>query len=148
MRKEFLIAIVSGITIGIVIAFGIWRANSAINSTNTKSSPTETETSNQTQKNPEGSSELIIAHPEENDIITSSPLVVSGITKPNTLLVISGEKNDYVTKSSADGSFEEEIDLIGGVNEILFAQSDSGNVSLTKSLRVVYSTEFAKELSE
>jgi hypothetical protein len=147
MRKEFIIAIISGITIGVVIAFGIWRANTAINTTKSISN-SDSGKSNQIQPIPENNVQLTIAQPEENDVIASSPVTLSGITEPDTVIVISGEQKDYIVKSSESGSFEQEVALISGVNEILFAYRENGDTALTKSLRVVYSTEFKEEESE
>jgi hypothetical protein len=146
MRKEFIIAIISGITIGIVVAFGIWRANTALKSEN--SSPIEENVAAQNQMVPTDSAQLTIIRPEEDDVVTSSPVKVSGITKPETTLVVSGEQRDYIIKSNEDGSFEVEVDLLGGVNEILFAHQENGNSAQIKSLRIIYSTEFEKEVSE
>ena len=147
MRKEFLIAIISGVAIGVAIAFGIWRANSAFNSneTTTTNSPTS-KTQNSTPNAETG--QLTIAEPEENDVITKSSVKITGITKSNTTLVISGEEEDYVVKSESDGSFEQEVDLKAGVNEIILAHPANGDAAQTKSLILVYSSEFQKELTE
>ena len=146
MRKEFIIAIISGITIGIIVAFGIWRANTALKSENSLSLPEANPTQN-TEKSPDGD-QMTIMSPEEDDVITASPIKVSGITNPNITLAISAEQKDYIIKTSEDGSFEQEIDLVGGVNEILIAQSGEGNITQLKSLRVVYSSEFEKEATQ
>ena len=146
MRKEFIIAIVSGITIGVVVAFGVWRANSALISENSTLSQKSTE--NQSERGSPADAQLTILKPEENDVVTSSPVKISGFTKPQTVLIISGEQNDYIVRSGADGIFEADIDLAGGVNDIIFAHPENGDAVQTKTLRIVYSTEFEKEESE
>lgn len=147
MRKETIIAIISGVGIGVLIAFGIWRANSAYNSK--KVSPQNSpESEIQTETSPTESRQLTIAQPEDNDVITSSPVKLTGITNPNIVLVISAEKKDYILSSGADGSFEQEIELVGGLNEIILAHSENGDTTQIKSLTLVYSSEFEKELSE
>ena len=146
MRKEFIIAIISGITIGVVVAFGIWRANSALKSENSQVAKEETPNP-QENLSPDGV-QLTIIKPEENDVITSSPVRVSGITKPQSIIIISAEQDDYIIRSGEDGSFEQDVNLTGGVNEILFALSDNGDSTQTRMLRIIYSTEFAKEESE
>ena len=145
MRKEFIFAIIFGITLGLILTFGIWRANSAL-----KSSAPKEQTDNSTTPNKEESSEnngLTIIRPGEDDVVTSSPITISGITKANSTLIISAEEEDYIVKTSQDGSFEEEIDLVGGVNEILFAFEDK-QAPQTKSLRVIYSSEFEESALE
>ena len=143
MRKEFLIAIISGVAIGLIVAFGIWRANTAFKPENSVSS--EKLSSENKESNPE-ITQLAVIRPEKDDVITVSPVKVSGITKPQTTLLISGESKDYILKSNEDGSFEQEVELVGGVNEILLA-TDDVNFKETKSLRVIFSTEFG-EVSE
>ena len=146
MRKESIIAIVSGITIGVLVAFGIWRANSALISESSTASQTNTE--NQSERESSAEAQLTIMKPEENDVITSSPVKISGFTKPLTVLIISGEQNDYIVKSGEDGIFEIDVDLVGGVNDIIFAHPENGDAIQAKTLRIVYSTEFEKEESE
>ena len=140
-------AIITGISIGLLVAFGIWRANSALNSDRPNPKNTE-QTINQTETLSNGNAQLTIIEPEENDIVTSSPVKVAGISRPNITLVISGENNDFVVKTAEDGSFEQDIDLIGGVNEIIFAHPENSGAAQTKSLRVIYSTEFEKDISK
>lgn len=147
MRKEFIIAIISGIGIGLLVAFGIWRANWAMK-VKENDVKVGAENTTQTQINANGNSQLTITQPEEYDVITSSPVKVIGISKPDSFLVISGENEDYIIKTSEDGSFEQDIELTGGLNEIIIANSEDDDRAQTKSLRIVYSTEFEKEISE
>lgn len=146
MRKEFLIAIISGITIGVIVAFGIWRVNSALKSEEISVPKNESEIENDIT--PTNGQQLTIIRPEEDDVITSTPVQISGISKANITLIVSGEKEDYIIETANDGSFELEVDLVGGVNEILFAHSEDNKAMQTKSLRLIYSSEFEKEVSE
>jgi len=147
MRKEFIIAIVSGITIGLVVAFGIWRANCALKSTELTNPQTETVTVQKEGETKENIG-LSIISPEENDVISTTPIVISGATKPGGTLVISGEQKDYIIEVPDTGSFEEDVDLVSGVNEIIIAYSENGDSVQTQSIKVIYSTEFEKEDSE
>lgn len=146
MRKEFIIAIIFGISIGVIVAFGIWRANTALKSDDFILLSEDDQIQNEAVS--ENGAQLTIIRPEENDVITSSPVTVSGITKPTTVLIISAENKDYIVKTDEDGSFEQDVDLVGGVNEILFAHQENGDTTLTKSLKLIYSTEFEKKISE
>ncbi len=146
MRKEFIIAVISGISLGLIFAFGIWRVNKAFKKDEFTSKITETPI--QSENKTDEKIELTVIKPEEDDIVSQTPLKISGLTKPNTTLIISAEKNDYILQTSTDGSFEQEIDLIGGVNEIIFAYLDNENLTKTESLRIVYSTEFEKEAKD
>ena len=143
MRKEILFAILAGIFVGLIIAFGAWRANSALNSKN--DSLPETSKNTQTAPLPTQQPGTTLAAPDENDVLTQSPTKVSGITKPLSWLVISGEDEDYVPQAKNDGSFEQEVKLVGGVNQIL-VKSFNEEGSQEQKLTVVLSTEFEKDL--
>ncbi len=141
MRKEILFAIISGSLLGLVIAFGIWRANLALKpKEELKTSQTPTPTA------PEFS--LTIAKPDNREVITISPAVLSGITKPETTVVVSGEKSDYKIEADNEGLFELEIDLLAGVNEIKISAFDEKGPLAEKTILIVYSTKFAVSSEE
>jgi hypothetical protein len=136
MRKELILAIAAGAILGLIIAFGIWRVNSTMNN-NQKNITQVTPT-------PQNGFGITLASIEENDVITSSPVTISGITKPLVLVAISGETKDYLVRSDANGQFTQSVDLAAGTNEIIFtAFEENGNQTQT-TLNVVFSSEFAK----
>ncbi|MCH7641209.1 hypothetical protein IID22_03365 [Patescibacteria group bacterium] len=143
MRKEILFAILAGVLFGAVLAFGIWRANSALKG----SSDPAKEATNSPAEQKEDINEirLSLATPSELDVITQSPVRVTGATKPDTWVAISGEETDYVFKSGPDGSISQEVDLVGGVNQILVVSFDENGQSAEENLTVVFSTKFEKE---
>ena len=146
MRKEVVLAITFGLVIGLVVAFGVWRANNAFQ--------TKQDTAQQTQVPPKNATEtkndeltLSLIKLENNDVITESPLDISGITKPNSHIVVSSEDEDYVITSDNQGNFQLEIDLIGGVNQLLIAAYDDRGNSSIQNLNIIYSTEFNNDES-
>lgn len=141
MRKEILFAIIAGGLFGAIIAFGAWRANVAL------APETASETVNEPETKPKADGELAIslAKPEELDVITVSQTTVSGVTSPNTWVVLSTDDADYIIKSNDVGSFEQKIELIGGVNQITITALKDKTNSVEDNLTIVYSTEFAKE---
>lgn len=147
MRKEILFAIIAGALFGLVIAFGIWKANSSIESNGAEVEETTTAVVNEL---PLATSEfsITIAKPEYNQVLTNNPVKISGLTKPNVWVVISTEDTDYMTKSQDNGAFEKDIDLTGGVNEIVFNAYDENGASSQSRMILVYSTEFDDDESE
>lgn len=140
MRKEVLAAIITGVVLGVVVAFGIWRANVAFKPT-TQGVQTESQSPTPEKKDAENSG-ITIAKPEQNQVVSESPILVSGITKANSWVVISTDEEDYVLKTQSNGEFEQEVDLVEAVNQIVFsAFNEEGDESNT-SLLLVYSTEF------
>lgn len=144
MRKEILIAIVAGIAFGLVIAFGVWRANSALEQNEETSHP-PSETSDEVVEFEEDSKFIVsLASPNENDVIGKTPVILSGITKVGSQIIISAEEEDYIIETDEKGGFEQEIDLVGGINQIILQAFDKSGTSVKKELTIVYSTEFEK----
>lgn len=143
MRKEVIFAITAGVVLGIIIAFGIWRANTALRPKLENQFKPKQEENNAHPK----SLELSLVKPENNDVITESPIQISGITKPQSWIIISAEDEDYVIKSDPSGNFEENVELVGGVNQIIVKVFDDGGNNATDNLLVAYSTEFNQDES-
>ncbi len=142
MRKEILLAIIAGALFGVVIAFGVWRANTALKP---KVDLTTTEVEPTTTISPEITElKMVIAKPEELDVITESSTKVEGATKPNVWIAISAEEEDFILRSNDKGEFNQEVDLVGGVNEIIIAVFDEDRNSIEEEIMLVYSTEFEK----
>lgn len=149
MRKEVLWAIVAGIILGLIVAFGVYRVNSSIKSKNQET----------IQKTPTpkpsipGEFKVVLDKPENNDVVTSDFVNVSGLTKALSWIVITTEESDYITQSEEDGSFNQEVDLIPGINQIkvtaFYPKENNGSVepSTTKVL-VVYSSSFKTKTEE
>ncbi|MEJ2347681.1 MAG: hypothetical protein P8Y17_00570 [Patescibacteria group bacterium] len=137
MRKEILFAILAGLVFGLIIAFGVWRANIALmpgGSDSTEETPTPTPVA----------FGITIADPQNLQVITESPVTISGITKPGAQVAISGEEEDYVVTADANGEFEVDVELSGGVNEIIIDAFDENGSGTEEKLVLVYSTEFAE----
>jgi hypothetical protein len=138
MRKEFIYAIIIGGILGLIVAFGVWRVNSALSPDKSLDSITND------QDGQNKNSVISIAEPGANAVITSSPVKLVGISKAGSSVIISGEEADYLVSPDNKGAFTVEVDLVGGVNQITAAVIDNkGNVN-KESLLVIYSSEFAK----
>jgi hypothetical protein len=110
MRKELVWAGIIGILFGLVIGFGSWRVRSSLKP-KINLNPTPTPQSL-------GQIKITLDKPENGDVITTSTVTVTGITKPLSWLVFSGEKGDYILQSNEGGLFSQNIDLVSGVNQI------------------------------
>ena len=139
MRKEVLFAILAGLSLGLVIAFGVWRANIALSPKN----PDQSEAS----PTPKPEFAITIADPSDLDVFTENPVTLSGITKANAFVAVSTEEEDYTTQADTKGSFEIEVELIGGVNQIVMTAFDEKGSEVTQKLLLVFSTEFAKYIT-
>jgi len=139
MRKEILFAILAGALFGLVIAFGVWKANNAVKPSGV--SDTNDKVTSSTQPNQMG---LTLSQPNEYEIFTSSETTVKGITQANSWINISGESHDYSLKADNNGSFEQIVGLASGVNEISVTSFNDDGDSTTEKIVVVFSSEFDK----
>lgn len=145
MRKEVLFAIIAGIFVGLVVAFGIWRTNSVLQNKN--GAPQENESAEREETPKTNGSGLTIASHEEGDVISESPIVISGITKPNSWVAVSAEDEDYIVKANESGSFRVDVELTGGVNQLLYlAVDETSGETIRQNQTIVYSTEFEEQL--
>ena len=139
MKKEIFFAIGAGAILGLIIAFGVWRVNSTISPTDQDMVATSTPT-------PITGFSITVANYEDGDVVTEGSIEISGLTKPNSKVLISAEEKDYLTESDAEGLFKQEVDLEPAVNEIIFKAFDENGNSAEENLVIVYSSTFAKYL--
>ncbi len=143
MKRELVWVAVIGVFFGLVIAFGVWRINSSLKGSR-PDFPQETPGS----QDQISEFKIAINSPEEGDVITTSPLSLTGITKALSWMVVSGEEGDYILQSDERGEFYQEVELVPGINQIkIFALDLKGNQNLEKVL-VVYSSVFELKNTE
>jgi hypothetical protein len=104
-------------------------------------------TNNQTEASPTPIPEfgITIAEPEAGQVVVESPTLITGITKPGARVVASTEDEDFITTADADGGFEIEVELEGGINNVLIASIDDGGKIATTQLTIAHSTELEFE---
>jgi hypothetical protein len=136
MKKEVIFAIIAGGLLGLLIAFGAWRINSALTPSN--------KTNNNVTPPDKNSANISIASPNNMDVTSTSPMIISGLAKVAELVLVSGETTDALALADNKGDFASEIGLIGGVNNLTAGFfNDKGDFE-KQNITVVYSTEFAK----
>lgn len=137
MRKEVLYALIAGAFMGIIIAFGVWRANSAFKPNGNKTSE------NIPSITPSPQFGITIAKPDNLSVITENPTVISGITLADSWVIVSLNENDYIFKSKEDGSFNQEVNLEGGLNQLQISAPGLKGEVVENKLTLIYSTEFS-----
>lgn len=139
MRKELIWVILIGVTFGLVIAFGVWRVNSSLKSRDSVS------TQIPTPKVKASEFKITLDKPQNNDVVTTDSITISGITKSLVWITISSENSDYIIQANENGIFQQDVDLIPGVNQIKLTALDSnGNESVEKVL-IIYSSSFQEK---
>jgi hypothetical protein len=142
MKKEVLIAIILGFGLGLIITFGVWKANKTLQKQTQAPSPTPTslpspaETATPT---PEALM-LEISSPADNAISQEEKINLEGQSLPQTIIVIFYEEGEKILEADEEGKFTTDITLTGGANEILVKAFDQQGNETEKSLNIVYST--------
>lgn len=139
MRKETTLAIFAGISIGLIAAFGIWKATSSIKKNNIDIEATKSPTSSPIVENT-----FAISNLKDFDVISKSPFTIVGTAKPFSDIVVSTSENDYYQQVDENGSFEIEVDFPVSLSETKIVNFDSDGKSLEIKLKIVYSDEFKK----
>lgn len=144
--KELIVAMVLGFLVGLIVTYGIWKANQAIKQKENSISPIPTDSVKKdlgleepaaTNQNDD---KLIVAQPDPYTLSNQVALTVSGLTMPNSSVLIFGEKDWELVLANDQGQFATQIQLIKGVNFIkVTAVSDNGH-QLDAERTVVYST--------
>lgn len=149
MRKEFVVAIFLGLIVGLLIVVGMVIARQAFENQQAGSEGTVNESlavstslstaSPAAAPTPQKHS-VTIDQPEDNSVVSSNELMVSGKTAPLSTVAIAGEKNEYFTSADEAGLFSQKIELITGVNEIKIASLTPNEEQAEITLTIVYTT--------
>jgi hypothetical protein len=140
MKKEVLIAVVLGIIVGLVITFGMYTANTALQRKAQQikdASPTPTPTSE--LQNGQNSS-IIVYGPEDNMLTDKDKVQLSGSTDPNAIVVIFVNDKETITTADGKGNFSAELSLVGGSNIITTIATDTNGKQNQDQRAVVFST--------
>lgn len=140
MRKEVLLAIIIGFSLGLIITFGIWTANKAIKQTAPQQQEKITQPEQPTQIPTPASIGLQILSPEDNSLVNQEKIEVSGKAGVAGTIAILYENGEKIIDSDSSGNFSAEITLTSGENEItIIAYDESGN-EISKTITIIYST--------
>lgn len=121
MKKEILFAVSLGLVVGLIITFGVYRAQQAmknastVNSTiaDTISQPPSPSTSPTSQNDA-----FLVTEPKDESLVAEAAIHVSGQTFPNAAVVIIGVKGEIVGTSDDKGNFSIPFTLQPGANVI------------------------------
>lgn len=145
MRKELLLAIFLGGTIGVTVAFGIWRFTTSINKTSDNNSGLQPSSGEQVEQITQGNEQqtstegLTIVRPRANAVTSEGTIQIAGITRPNSYVLIAAE-DDHVSKVDS-GTFEVEVEIAGGINSIPVYVLTQGQQMIKTTVLVTYSDE-------
>lgn len=141
MRKEILLAVFVGITLGLMITFGIYQ-----NSENAKTG--QNNTTDQLVKNSVGTEsaniqdpQLVINSPEEDLFTNEDELIVSGSGVPNSFVVILINDVENITNTDESGNFSLKVKLTEGGNLIEINSINEDGKQISKQRTAIYESK-------
>lgn len=139
MRKEIIVAIIIGLLLGLIVAYGVRSAQVSLENRQSQAKKnTQTTTATASKDNPAHT--LFITSPEPNSVIDTDSVTIVGTTTPNSVLSIINDTDFVTAMADTTGNFTGTIELVGGVNTIaLKSYNDHGEVAET-SFMLIFST--------
>lgn len=141
MKKEALIAVISGLVLGLIVTLGIYTANKSLEQQKLKK-----QASSLTNPIPSPDSSLnlqktitVTSH-ANFDLVNQSEITLSGIAWKDAVVALLTEDDEYLIQADAEGIFSFKFDLIKGFNELTVIASDDTGDSQTLPLIITYST--------
>lgn len=138
MRKEIFLALFVGMSLGLMITFGIYQNRE--NSQTNQNSVTDTLVNKQMASSSAETQDsvLSITTPEDNLLTNQKNLMVSGTTTPQNMVIIFLNGNEAITTSDDTGNFSKEVQLAEGANLIEVYSVNEDNQSIKKEKSVIY----------
>lgn len=137
MKKEVLIAVLIGLSMGLIITYGIYRVQSSLNQ------PPVTDVAEVTNKNEATDSAdtatvLSVHNPSPGTIQTETTTTVTGTTHANVHVVLFVNEEDYIIVSDDSGNFTFDIELDRGTNVLsTHVIDDLGQTAMEERVVVV-----------
>jgi hypothetical protein len=136
MKKEVFIAVLIGLSLGLIITYGVYRFRTALTSkpvTNLELAATPT---------PDESIPTVLAwhNPEAGSVQTDTAVTITGTTIPSTFIVVFINNQDFVTTTDETGNFSIQTDLNEGGNIIRLHVVEESGEAVTEERVVIVST--------
>jgi len=143
MKKEVLLAIVVGGLFGVLVAFGVWRANTALTTSTEEPVGHNQETSEQVDQ----TREFALVSPTNNQVLTEAGTSIEGIATAGSYVLAVSDENSALGVSQQDGTFMLEFELKSGTNDITVYSFEPDGTQASEELFVIFSSAFSSGTS-
>jgi len=135
MRKELLFAIVIGLTLGLLLTYGFYRAKIAMTRPPGQNNPL-TKTAS---PSPTASTDLVVISPADEVVQTEKKVQITGTTKANNFVVIFINNKEQITQGDSSGNFSTEAGLETGSNVIIVhaINEDGATTTIERTVIVI-----------
>lgn len=134
MTKEMILAIVIGLTVGLLLTYGFYRARVMVSGP--MNTPT-TQSTNTPLPSPTAVGTLVLISPEDELVLTERNLTIAGTTIANSQVVIFVNNEESLTTADSSGNFSTERQLVFGSNVITVYSVDENGNSTTLERTVI-----------
>ncbi len=137
MKKEVVIAIIIGLSLGLVVTYGIYRAKTSLSSGQQAAS-----TTNDASPTPPGSvhNSLKLLSPEDESVQANNEVKVTGATDPDAIVIIFMNEQPKVIHADKSGNFSIQATLQAGSNVITVRTLDEEGNSVEEQRTVIFTT--------
>ena len=142
MKKEVILAILTGSLLGVFLGFGFWKANRAVkNKVEEGITPTNTPDIKTLYDTHEADTEFKVNQPLDHQVFFNDIATISGIAAKKSPLAIITETQDYLLLSDETGKFSQTVSLVKGINEIKLTQIDNFERSQSIVMNLIYTAD-------
>lgn len=133
-----LLTVLVGLIIGLIITFGIYRAQTAqVPDDSGLTTPSPTPVGNVST---DTTGTVVLHSPEDEQIVDSNTITIAGTTQPNMYIVIFVNDEETITNADSSGNFSVQKEIDSGSN-VIVVQAIAEDGTVTKIERtIVYST--------
>lgn len=141
MRKELFIAVVLGLTVGLIVTYGVYTANQALSKKDTVKVTNVNSLSPSPINDEEPVLTLSVSSPQDGIVVGEPDIKIEGTTLPNAIVTFVTDEAELIAEADENGVFVQQITLIKGANTIEVSATDFNTMSPKKIIQLVYSTE-------
>ncbi len=143
MRKEVLLAVVIGMSLGLLITFGVYQSRRSL-------SDAQKDQVQDVLKNPvldeeEDSGQLAVTSPENNLITDTQRLIVSGNTQANNFVIIFVNNQETISNADESGNFSKKVRLDQGANVLVIYSINQDGLVNQATRTVIVDADFLNE---
>jgi hypothetical protein len=141
MKKEILVAIVFGLSVGLFITYGLYRTRNVVTDEQTNTIGDD----NNTDTDADNTGNLVLHSPEDEIIVGTADITIAGDTDPENFVVIFVNEEEHLTTADVTGAFSIGAELEAGSNVILVYTVDEDGKSSSQERVVIFTTQSLSE---
>ena len=137
MKKEVIVAILIGLSFGLIITYGLYRVRRAV--TAPANNTTITTPANDTATPTPAGAMLTVLSPEDGRVQEEKEVTVTGTATPDSIVVLFVNGEEFISSSDSSGNFSFTVALEEGSTILSVHALDESGVGATEERVIVVS---------